>query len=90
MFEKNMLPVKLDWFPDISTKLYSCDFYVYSDYDILPLRNAKKTKRVSANLTTQTMNKKSNKKHCVLLFMSFLLIFKREKNLIYSLSSKHN
>ena len=90
MFKKNMLQLKLNWFPDISTKLYSCDFYVYRDYDILPLRNAKKTKRVSANLTTQTMNKKPNKKHCVLLLMSFLLIFKRDKNLIYSLSFKHN
>lgn len=85
-----MLPVKLDWFPDMSTKLYYCDFYVYSDYDILPLRNAKKTGRVSANLTTRTMNKRPTKKHCVLLLMSFLLIFRREKNLIYSLSFMHN
>ena len=85
-----MLPVKLNWFRGISTKLYSCDFYVYSDYDILPLRNAKKTERVSANLTTRTMNKKTNKKHCVLLLTSFLLIFRREKNLIYPLSFMHN
>ena len=56
-----MLPVKLDWFPDISSKLYYCDFYVYSDYDILPLRNAKKTERVSASLNIWTMNKRPNK-----------------------------